>query len=83
MALGDQEGSPAPLVLLVPNFDVGAAIGQKVNERPAALVGRAVHCRFAIFVHGVDIGTEVEEQLGCGDGLFVGAGGFVAVAACR
>src|SRR5688572_9458581 len=74
VAFCDRQRSPALLILLMPDFDLGALSGEKTNHRRKVLVGGAVHCCLAIVVDGINIVSKFEHYLDSFHGFALGAG---------
>lgn len=60
-ALGDEQGRPAAVVLLIPHFDFGAFGGEEFGDLRQAFVGGAVHGGLVLLVHDIHVRAEGEE----------------------
>src|SRR6516165_8819950 len=59
-AVGDSQGRPPSLVLLIPDFDFGAMIDQELGNRRDLLVRCAVDDRFSVLVNTVHVSAEIQ-----------------------
>src|SRR5712671_2981847 len=59
-SLGNSQGRPTSLVLLVPDFDFGSPVDQQLSNRRSLFVGCAMECSLAVLIYRIYVCSELQ-----------------------
>ena len=75
-SFGDSQWRPSGFILLIPDFDLRAVIGKKLNDGRQLFISSAMHGGLAFFIDSIDITTEFPRQINSGQSIALDSGVF-------